>query len=167
VRTSPGGTTTTTRPRLKEGQEPCDITLKVRTDDAGKVVSMEVTTTVKAAPAELKPYNQGQGHHVPSKRAFEGAPNYDAKKALAVPQAELEKLNVRHSNITTAQRIKYTDFAKTGRPLTWDAVAQIETDALVAAKMNPDQARATVAKAIQALKDSNVPGPMRIPWGPK
>ena len=161
------GNTTTARPRLKAGQEPSDTTLTVRTDDAGQVVSMEVTTTPKAAPAELKPYSQGKGHHVPSKKAFEGAPNYDANKALAVPKAELEKLQVRHSDITSAQRVRYIDFAKSGRPLTWEAVANIETDALITAKMQPDQARATVAKAIQALKDSGVPGPMQIPWGPK
>jgi len=128
---------------------------------------MEVTTTAKAAPAELKPYNQGGGHHVPSKRAFDGAPNYDAKKALAVPKTELEKLGVRHNDITNAQRSKYIDFSRTGKPLTWEAIAQIETQALITAKMLPEQARATVAKAIQALKDSGVPGPMRIPWGPK
>lgn len=48
---------------------------------------------------------------------------------------------------------------------TWEAVAKIETDALITAKMNAEQARATVAKAIQALKDSGVTAPIRIPWG--
>jgi biotin operon repressor len=31
--------------------------------------------------------------------------------------------------------------------------------------MKPDMARATVAKAIQALKDAGVAGPVRTPWG--
>jgi len=82
-----------------------------------------------------------------------------------VPKAELEKLGVIHTDITTSQRRQYIDFAKTGKPLTWETVAKIETHALITAKMLPEQARATVAKAIQALKDSGVPGPMRIPWG--
>jgi hypothetical protein len=168
VRTRPSGTTTTTRPRLKDGQEPCDTTLTVRTDAEGQVVSMEVTTTEKAVSAELKPYGgTGGGHHPVAKRAMEGAPNYDANKALAIPNNELKRLNVKHPEITGAQRKRYTNFAKTGKPLTWDKVAEIETASLVDALMDPKVAQATVAKAIQALKDSNVPGPMRIPWGLK
>jgi hypothetical protein len=161
VRTSPGGTTTTTRPRLKDGQEPCDTTLTVRTDDAGKVQSMSVE--VKAA--ELKPYKEGGGHHPVAKKAMDGAPNYDAKKALAIPKAELERLGINHDRITQAQRKAYIDLSKTGAPLTWDTVAKIETQALISAEMKADTARATVAKAIQALKESGVVAPMRIPWG--
>jgi hypothetical protein len=138
----------------------------VRTDAEGHVVSMEVTTTEKAVSAELKPYNQGGGHHVPSKRAFEGAPNYDAKKALAIPNAELKRLKIDHfTDITPEQMKLYKAFAATGKPLTWEAIAKLETEALVKAKMEPTMARATVDKAIQALKESGVPGPVRIPWG--
>jgi hypothetical protein len=146
---------------LKEGQEPCDITLKVRTDDAGKVQSM----TVEVQAAELKPYNQGGGHHVPSKKAMEGAPNYDAKKALAIPKAELERLGVDHNQVSGAQQTGYKNLVRDGQPLTWERVAQIETDALIRGRMNPEIARATVAKAIQALKESGATAPMRIPWG--
>lgn len=133
----------------------------MRTDDAGKVQSI----SVEVQAAELKPYNQGQGHHAPAKRAFEGAPNYDAKKALAVPNAELQRLGVDHDKITQSQRKAYIDLSKTGASLTWDAVAKIEVDALVKGEMKLETAKATVAKAIQVLKDSGVPGPMRIPWG--
>jgi hypothetical protein len=47
-----------------------------------------------AAPAaELKPYGgKGGGHHVPAKKAFEGAPGYDPNKALAIPNAVLKEL---------------------------------------------------------------------------
>ena len=157
----PSGTTTTTRPRLKPGEKPSDTTLTVHTDEAGKVQSM----TVEVQAAELKPYNQGGGHHTPAKRAFEGAPNYDSKKALAVPNAELQRLGVDHDKITQSQRKAYIDLSKTGASLTWDAVAKIEVDALVKGEMKLETAKATVAKAIQVLKDSGVPGPMRIPWG--
>jgi hypothetical protein len=124
--------------------------------------------TAEAAP--LKPYKEGRGHHVPAKKAFEGksgyAPGYDPKKALAIPDADLTKWGVRsHAEVTGAQLTRYTDFAKTGQPLTWEAIAKIETDALVAAGMKLDIAKATVAKAIQALKDAGVAGPIRTPWG--
>jgi hypothetical protein len=112
-----------------------------------------------------KPYNQWKGHHVLSKKAFDGAPGYDAKKALAVPKAELERLGVDHNQITGAQLSGYKDFARQGQPLTWEHVAKIETDALIKGKMNPEIARATVMKAIQALKDSGIVTPVRIPWG--
>ena len=44
-------------------------------------------------------------------------------------------------------------------------MAKIETEALVEVGMNLDVAKATVAKAIQALKDAGVAGPIRTPWG--
>ncbi|MBK9263246.1 MAG: hypothetical protein IPM54_26020 [Polyangiaceae bacterium] len=136
--TSPSGTRTTTRPR-----QP-----------------------LPAEPAELKPYGgPGGGHHVPAKRAFEGAPGYDLKKALAIPNAELDKLGVKHAIVTGAQRKRYKAFAETGQPLTWEAIAKIETEALVDAKMNLDMAQATVAKAIKALRDAGISAPVSIPWG--
>jgi len=161
VRIKPSGTTTAMRPKLKDGQTPSDTTLTVRTDEAGKVQSM----TVEVEPAVLKPHKEGGGHHTPAKRAFEGAPNYDAKKALAIPNSELKRLNVEHPKITGIQRTKYLDFAKTNKTLTWDAIANLETEVLVKAGMNPATARVTVAKAIQALKESGVAAPVRIPWG--
>jgi hypothetical protein len=122
-----------------------------------------------AAPAaELKPYGgkEGGGHHVPAKKAFEGAPNYDPNKALAIPNKALKEAGVeKHENITTAQRRRYKEFAATGQPLTWEVMAKIETEALVEAGMKLDMAKATVAKAIQALKDAGVAGPVRTPWG--
>jgi hypothetical protein len=127
---------------------------------------MEVTTTtVKATPAELLPYNKGGGHHPVAKRALEGAPGYDAGKALAIPKAELKRLGIDHDEITQAQRKAYIDLSKTGAPLTWEAVAKVEIGALVKAEMSPGMAKATVDKAIQALKESGIVAPVRIPWG--
>ena len=67
--------------------------------------------------------------------------------------------------ITTEQKKAYIAFSKTGQPLTWEAIAKIETGALVAGGMKLDIAQATVAKAIQWLKDAGVAAPVRIPWG--
>ena len=121
-------------------------------------------TAVEAA--ELKPYGgPGGGHHVPAKKAFEGAPGYDLNKALAVPNAELARLGVDHGLVTGGQSMGYRAFAQTGKTLTWEAVAEIETQALIRGGMDAGMARATVQKGIQALKDAGVSGPTRIPWG--
>jgi hypothetical protein len=132
---------------------------------AGGTPNVPSPASIAAQPADLQPYNKGGGHHVPAKRAFEGAPGYDANKALAIPKAELERLAINHNMVTTEQMKAYKAFAQTGQPLTWDAIAKIEAEALVKAGMKPDVARATLAKAIQVLKDAGIPAPLRIPWG--
>jgi hypothetical protein len=91
---------------------------------------------------------------------------YDPNKALAIPNTALDSLGLKHrKKITTAQRKRYSAFAETGQPLTWEAMAKIETEALVEAGMELGMAKATVAKAIQWLKDQGVAGPVRTPWG--
>lgn len=118
----------------------------------------------------MEPYKVGKGHHVPAKKAFEGpsgyAPGYDPQKALAIPDAELKKWGVEsHYKVTGAQRKKYIEFAATGQPLTWEAIALIETESLVESGMEIGVAKATVAKAIQWLKNNGVASPVRTPWG--
>ena len=121
---------------------------------------------VAGQPAALRPYGgPGGGHHIPAKKAFEGAAGYNAKAALAIPIDELERLNVMHSAITGAQKTLYRQFAKTGTKLTWAEVERIETEALVRAGVDSSVARATVKRAIDSLKDSGVANPTRIPWG--
>jgi RHS repeat-associated protein len=116
--------------------------------------------------ALMKAYGgPGGGHHVFAKKAFEGAVGYDAKTALAIPNAELAKLGVSHPVVTGAQASGYKAFAKTAQKLTWEAAAEIETNALVKGGMDPDMATKTVNKAMGALKASGVEGPVKIPWG--
>jgi hypothetical protein len=133
--------------------------------------SEEVSATeegVEAEAAELKPYTgPGGGHHVPAKSAFRGAAGYDENAALALPNAEMERLGVDHTAVTSAQQNLYKAFAQTGAKLTWESVSKIETQALVRGGMNPNMAQQTVQKAIQGLKDAGVAGPTRIPWGGK
>ena len=100
-----------------------------------------------------------------SEESVRGCAGYDLNKALAIPNAELERLGVDHGLVTGGQSSAYSAFAKTGAPLTWDAMQQIETQALIRGGMEPGMARATVPQAIQALKDAGVSGPTRIPWG--
>jgi hypothetical protein len=116
-----------------------------------------------AGGATLRPYGgPGGGHHVPAKKAFEGAPGYNPNTALAIPNAELARLGVRHPDITRAQNQGYRAFAKTGKSLTWDAMSAIETNALIKGGLTPDMASATVKQAIDALKSAGVQGPTRI-----
>jgi hypothetical protein len=113
----------------------------------------------------LRPYGgKGGGHHVAAKKAFEGGPGYDVDAALAIPREELARLKIYHSSITGAQQTLYREFARSGKRLTWDTMERIETEALVRSGLNPNVARATVRKAIEALKDSGISGPTRIPW---
>jgi hypothetical protein len=86
-------------------------------------------------------------------------------KALAIPNAELAQLGVRHGLVTGAQSSLYSAFAKTGEKLTWDAIAKIETQALVKGGMQESMAQNTVAIAIKALQKAGVKEPTRIPWG--
>jgi hypothetical protein len=116
--------------------------------------------------ATLRPYGGvGGGHHIPAKSAFQGAAGYDAKTALAIPNEELAKHNIRHFAVTGAQKKLYVEFAKTGSKLTWEEVERIETEALVRGGLSHDVARATVRQAIDALKKAGISEPTRIPWG--
>jgi len=120
-----------------------------------------------AQSARLDQYGgPGGGHHIPAKSAFDGAQGYDLNTAPAVPNEELKRLGVNHQKVTGAQQILYRNFAKNGAPLTWDAMEDIETKALIQGGLSDEgTARATVQNAIQQLKDGGVSGPTRIPWG--
>ena len=95
-----------------------------------------------------------------------GAKGYSVNAAPAIPEAELVQHSVDHPVVTGAQMTGYKAFAQSGAPLTWDAMAYIETNALVRGGMAADVAESTVTKAIQTLREAGVTGPTRIPWGP-
>ena len=69
-----------------------------------------------------------------------------------------------HSLVSGAQQMGYLALAGFGRPSTWDAVAQIERNALMCGGMDAEAARATVQNGISQLKQSGVVAPTRIPW---
>jgi hypothetical protein len=114
----------------------------------------------------MRPYGgRGGGHHVPAKKAFEGAPGYDLNEALAIPNDVMAKLKIEHPSITGAQASGYRKFAKTGQEFTWEAIEAVETKALIKGGLGAEESAATVKVAIEALKKSGVKGPTRIPWG--
>ena len=117
---------------------------------------------------ELRPYGGpggGRGHHTPAKKAFEGAAGYDEDKALAIPKDVMAVLGIRHPTVTGAQATLYNAFSKTGKPLTWEVIEEIETQALIKGGADAEQALETVREAIRALKAAGVAGATRIPWG--
>ena len=93
------------------------------------------------------------------------AEGYDPDAQLAISNQEMARLGVIHSRITVAQRTLYTAYSKTGSPLTWQTMEQIETQALISGGMQPSMANATAKVAIQALKRAGLSRPTRIPWG--
>lgn len=74
--------------------------------------------------------------------------------------AVLDKLGIKHTTITGNQKSLYTKFAKSGRPLTWDAIRNIE----VKSGLDLKTARNYVRDAIKDLKSQGVSGPTKIPW---
>jgi len=112
----------------------------------------------------LKAYAEGAGHHIPAKAAFQGVKGYDLKQALAIPKAELDRLNISHAVVTGAQARLYSAFSKTGATLAWDDMQRIETEAL-ATQVDRGAAEDVVSRSIAALRGSGVEGPARIPWG--
>jgi hypothetical protein len=115
---------------------------------------------------ELRPYGgSGGGHHIPAKRAFQGAPNYDPNSALAIPRAELDRLNISHGQITGGQAAGYTAVGTKGdTTLSWDDIEKVEIWALEYAGMERGMAVDVVERAISALRRSGVKRATRIPW---
>jgi hypothetical protein len=148
--------------------------------EAAAVQALVVTGVIVLAVAmagagiSLLPYSRGGGHHVPAKKVFENDPNYNPGKAPALPKEALKQMGGGgpkaggqvHTVISRAQRFLYQDFLSTGQPLTWQAVAKIETQALVECGVDSATARATVNAAIAELQAMGVAeNSMLIPWG--
>jgi hypothetical protein len=123
---------------------------------------------LKAAESEAARFQEyggpGGGHHVPAKSAFQGAEGYDPLKALAIPNDELARLGIEHKLVTGGQRTGYRALARSGGPLTWEAVERTETNALMRGGMDAAAAKATVQHAISQLRQSGVAAPTKIPW---
>jgi len=109
-------------------------------------------------------YDEQGGHHPMAKKAFEGVKGYDPDSALTISKDKLASFGVKHSTITGKQHSLYSAFAKTGKPLTMDAMKDIEVQALEDSNVPSDYANCAVNKAIKELKQSGVTKPARIPW---
>ncbi len=113
----------------------------------------------------LGTYGSVKGHHPMAKSAFEGVDGYDYKEALTISQSKLTEFDVKHSTITGQQKKLYLEFSKTGKPLTIDAMKQIEIKAMTNSGVPLDYAKNAVEKAIEQLTKSGITQPSRTPWG--
>lgn len=48
----------------------------------------------------MGPYSKVKGHHVHSKKAFEGHVNYDPKKGFSMSEEMMDSLDIKHNSIT-------------------------------------------------------------------
>jgi hypothetical protein len=86
-------------------------------------------------------------------------------QGLSIPMAELEKLGVLHPKLTGAQRRLYVEFGKSGRLLTLDGVAAIETRALIEVGVPKRLAHRLVRTALDDLTaTTGITMPRNIPW---
>ncbi|MEY8357222.1 hypothetical protein AALB39_28310 [Lachnospiraceae bacterium 54-53] len=99
-----------------------------------------------------------------AKKAFEGVDGYDPNSALTISKDKLDSFGVRHATITGQQNSLYTTYAKTGQPLTMDAMKQIEIQAMTNAGVPINYATNAVDKAIADLLKLGITKPVRIPW---
>ena len=76
----------------------------------------------------------------------------------------ISEFGVEHPTITGKQHSLYSDFAKTGETLTFDVMREIEIEAMTKSEVPLNYATNAVNRAIQALINSGVTQPIRIPW---
>ena len=116
----------------------------------------------------LTAYADDFGHHIFSKKAFEGLSKYNMDEALAIGQQELARLNLQHlgaNSITTSQQRLFREFAASGRANTLAEHARIAKEALIENGLSASDAADVVARALAQLKSWGITAPTRIPWG--
>ena len=116
-------------------------------------------------PDGMGTYKDMKGHHPMAKKAFEGAEGYNMNEALSISQSKLlDDFGVKHSTITGKQKSLYTAYAKTGNPLTMEAMKNIEIQAMVDSGVPIEYAKETVEAAVEQLIGSGINNPINIPW---
>jgi RHS repeat-associated protein len=118
------------------------------------------------AKCGVGPYNQVGGHHIHAKAGFIGHAKYNWRKALSISRDYMAKLGVWHDDITTAQRVLFTEFLQSGKPNTLAEHSRIALEALVKANVPRKIAQDLVQQSEDDLIAQGVTAPTRIPWGP-
>jgi hypothetical protein len=116
----------------------------------------------------LTTFEEGRGHHIFAKKAFEGVEGYDKNKALVISAAELERLGLNHldtGGITATQQRLFRELAASRRPNTLQEHARIAIESLVAGGLERAQAEEVVQRALDQLRSWGITAPSRIPWG--
>ncbi len=116
----------------------------------------------------LTRYADDGGHHIFSKRAFEGLAGYNADDALAIGQRELSNLKLKHlgsDSLTTTQQRLFRELAQSGRPNTLAEHARIAREVLIEHGVDPKEAGSVVRKALNQLRSWEIAAPNHLPWG--
>ena len=111
----------------------------------------------------LGTYEDQKGHHTMAKKAFEGVPDYDPNMAVTISQSKLDQFGVKHSAITGQQHRLYNEFANSGKPLTLEAMRDIEIKAMTNVGVPLSYATRAVTESYNQLKRSGI-NPVNIPW---
>lgn len=130
----------------------------------------ETSITPSLTRPDMGEYRKTKGHHVHSKKAFEGHVNYDPKKGFSMSDEYMKSLGVEHKKVTALQQKKFTELAKSGRPNTMQEHSRIAVESLVEGSngtLSTEQARSIVAKSLNDLRNKGVRVPTTMPWKKK
>ncbi|MBF7091003.1 hypothetical protein IUY40_05575, partial [Flavobacterium sp. ALJ2] len=113
-------------------------------------------------------YSKVGGHHPLAKKAFEGATEYDYKKAFSISVNKLEDIGDIgiHAKITGQQNSLYSAWKKANplKKMSIEDMADIEIKAMVNAGIPEDIATGWVIKGLEDIKIKGVTEIKNIPW---
>jgi hypothetical protein len=108
-------------------------------------------------------FDNGGGHHIFAKKAFEGAAGYDVNAAFCIPQSEFSSGRFNHQKMTGKQHELYAELERSGRSNTLEEHARIARESLIAGGVDPGDAAALVHVGMAQMKGWEIQ-PVRIPW---
>jgi hypothetical protein len=116
----------------------------------------------------LTPYGgPGGGHHIYSKKAFEGVAGYGVNEALCLSNAEMARLGIDHGLVTGTQQRLFRELALSGRANTMAEHTRIAIESLMAGGASEQTARTIVARALNQMRNRGITAPgATIPWNP-
>jgi hypothetical protein len=84
----------------------------------GKEGTLQKKEVSHSERPDIGEYRDTKGHHVYSKKAFEGHVNYDPKKGFSISEGFMKKNGISHKKVTTSQQKLFTELSKSGKPNT-------------------------------------------------
>jgi hypothetical protein len=139
---------------------------RIRVDSFGSYGGVPVPKRIYLEPVPgTGRYADVGGHHVHSKKAFEGISGYSSSSAFAVSDQMLASYGVRHADITGAQQRLFREFSASGRPNTLTHHSRIAYQSMVRAGLPNDVAKGLVAQSQSQLIKNGIFSPNVIPWG--
>ena len=141
--------------------------LGLNVEDAVKFCQRVIEAAGKVS-GRLGPYSQVGGHHIFIKSAFIGHPNYDEKRALAVPLSYLAQYGRDagevHTKITNAQRRLIDQIYREKGTLTFIDHVRVAYHSLIAGGIPAEEALAIVIYGTIDMLGCGVTDPVKVPW---